>query len=165
MPGEMKDSLIVGWNQDVRIKMKRLDPLTSEQRSERMSRVRNSDTKPEMIVRRIVHGMGYRYRLHSKKLTGHPDIVLASRKKVIFVNGCFWHQHGCNHYRMPKSRKEFWEPKLRKNVERDKYVRLSLEDQGWSILTIWECELKDIDVLRQRIRMFIEEKKDNEKNV
>lgn len=138
--------------------MKRHDPLTPEQRSERMSQVRNSNTKPEMIVRRMIHGMGYRYGLHSKKLPGHPDLVFASRKKLIFVNGCFWHLHGCNHYRMPKSRKEFWEPKLKKNVERDRAVRQQLKEKGWEVLTIWECELKDLKNVRRCIVNFLEDK-------
>ena len=95
------------------------DPLSPEERSERMSRVRSSDTKPELAVRRVVFRMGYRYRLHVSDLPGKPDIVFRSRKCVIFVHGCFWHQHGCRHYRMPRTKKEFWEPKLAKNKVRD----------------------------------------------
>ncbi|MDX8410370.1 MAG: DNA mismatch endonuclease Vsr [Mariprofundaceae bacterium] len=133
----------------------RYDPLSEEQRSERMSRIRRADTKPEMTVRRLVHGMGYRYRLHAKELPGHPDLVFRPRKKVIFVHGCFWHQHGCSQYRMPKSRKEFWLPKLRKNVERDQYVYQQLETRGWGILLIWECQLKNTISLRQHIKEFL----------
>jgi len=133
----------------------RHDPLSEEQRSERMSRIRRANTKPEMTVRRLVHGMGYRYRLHAKELPGHPDLVFRPREKVIFVHGCFWHQHGCSQYRMPKSRKEFWLPKLRKNVERDQYVYQQLETRGWGILLIWECQLKNIMPLRQRIKEFL----------
>lgn len=145
----------------MRVELKRqmrYDPLSSKERSERMSRVRNVDTKPEMIVRRCVHGMGYRYRLHDKTLPGHPDLVFKGRKKIIFVNGCFWHQHNCNHYRMPKSRRNFWEPKLKRNLERDRMVLDLLRDDGWGILVIWECEIRDTDVLRQRIRVFLDGK-------
>jgi len=99
--------------------MVRFDPLTAAERSERMSRIRNADTKPEMIVRRLVHGMGYRYRLHVKNLPGNPDLVFPSRHKVIFVHGCFWHQHGCRQYRMPRTKRDFWLAKLASNKSRD----------------------------------------------
>ena len=137
--------------------MPRYDPLTPAERSERMSRVRNADTKPEMIVRRLVHGMGYRYRLHSKSLSGNPDLVFSGRRKVIFVHGCFWHQHGCRQYRMPKTRRGFWEPKLAANRERDARVRKELRKLGWSILVVWECQLRRADVLDRRIRRFLGE--------
>lgn len=133
----------------------RYDPLSRQQRSERMSRIRGVDTKPEMAVRRFVHGMGFRYRLHAKELPGHPDLVFRPRKKVIFVHGCFWHQHDCDQYRMPKSRKEFWFPKLKKNVERDQYVYVQLKTQGWRYLVIWECQLKELVSLRQPIKEFL----------
>ncbi|HBI46414.1 MAG TPA: very short patch repair endonuclease, partial [Planctomycetales bacterium] len=97
-----------------------MDSLSPEERSERMSRVRNKDTKPELVVRRLVHSLGYRYRLHSGRLPGRPDIVFAGRKKVVFVHGCFWHRHrGCALCRMPKSRLDFWAPKLEGNRRRD----------------------------------------------
>jgi len=134
----------------------RHDPLTKEQRSERMSRIRCADTKPEMAVRRLTHSMGYRYRLHAKELPGHPDLVFRPRKKVVFVHGCFWHQHGCNQYRMPKRRKDFWLPKLKKNVERDNHAYSQLKSQGWNYLIIWECQLTDTLVLRKRIKDFLE---------
>ena len=120
-----------------------------------MSRIRHADTKPELLVRRLVHGMGYRYRLHRSGLPGRPDLVFGPKRKVIFVNGCFWHQHGCTQYRMPRSRLTFWVPKLQKNVERDEAVRRQLADLGWDVLTIWECELRDVDGLRQRISQFL----------
>ncbi len=135
--------------------MPRHDPLSPDERSERLSRVRHVDTKPEMVVRKLVHGMGYRYRLHKVGLPGKPDLAFSSRKRVIFVNGCFWHQHGCNHYRMPRSRQEFWNPKLERNVERDRTVRLALSELGWEVLTIWECELRDLDEIRQRVKDFL----------
>ncbi len=134
---------------------RRHDPLTPQERSERMSRVRNVDTKPEMIVRRLVHGMGYRYRLHKSGLPGKPDLVFARRMKIIFVNGCFWHQHGCGKYRMPKSRKRFWNPKLKRNVQRDKRVRVELAELDWEVMTVWECELGDLSLLRERIVEFL----------
>jgi DNA mismatch endonuclease, patch repair protein len=132
------------------------DPLSSEERSERMSRIRNADTKPEMVVRGLVYGMGYRYRLHRKDLPGKPDLVFQSRHKVIFVHGCFWHQHGCSQYRMPRSKLDFWEPKLEGNRARDIRVRNALDMLGWQSLVVWECELKDMDALRQRVRVFLE---------
>lgn len=134
----------------------RLDPLTPQQRSERMSRIRSRDTKPEMEVRRIVHSMGYRYRLRSKDIPGRPDLVFRRRKKVIFVHGCFWHQHGCNHYKEPQSRLSFWLPKLRKNVDRDLKVQSALKELGWRSLTIWECQLKEQKKIQEIIRQFME---------
>ena len=122
-----------------------------------MSRIRSSNTKVEMVVRRLVFGMGYRYRLHAANLPGRPDIVFRSRMKVIFVHGCFWHQHRCRQYRMPRSKLRFWEPKLRKNVARDKEVLKTLASMGWSSLVIWECQLKDIDTVSGKIRKFLEE--------
>lgn len=121
-----------------------------------MARIRNADTKPEMIIRRMVYAMGYRYRLHAKDLPGHPDIVFRRLNKVIFVHGCFWHQHGCRQYRMPKTNQAFWGPKLAKNVARDKQVRRELRKLGWSTLTIWECQLKTTEVLKRRIKRFLE---------
>jgi len=137
--------------------MERIDPLTSAQRSERMSRIRNADTKPEMIVRRLIHGMGYRYRLHDRKLPGSPDLVFRPRKKVIFVHGCFWHQHGCSQYRMPRSRKDFWEPKLQTNVKRDEVAYKNLISNGWQYMVLWECQLRDIESIKRRIVSFLEE--------
>jgi DNA mismatch endonuclease, patch repair protein len=121
-----------------------------------MSRVRRADTKPEMIVRRLIHGMGYRYRLHDSGLPGQPDLVFKGKRKAIFVHGCFWHQHRCHTYRMPKTRVEFWGPKLKGNVERDRRARGLLRKAGWDILVIWECELRKADKLRERIRSFLE---------
>ena len=108
-----------------------------------MSRIGAKDTKPEMIVRRIVHGMGYRYRLHRKDLPGKPDLVFGPRRAVIFVHGCFWHQHPepeCKIARIPKSRLEYWRPKLARNVERDLEHLNALEADGWRVMTVWECE-------------------------
>lgn len=123
-----------------------------------MSRIRSSDTKPEMEVRRLVYSMGYRYRLRVKDVPGRPDLVFRSRKKVIFVHGCFWHQHGCKQYKMPKSKLNFWLPKLRKNVDRDRTVEKKLQDSGWQSLVIWECQLKERETVRENIRSFLEDK-------
>lgn len=120
-----------------------------------MSRVRGKDTKPEMVVRRLVHGMGYRYRLHRRDLPGVPDLVFPARKKVVFVHGCFWHRHpGCG--RMPKSRLEFWAPKLEGNRQRDLVQQAALRDAGWNILVVWECEIKDRNALARAIRGFLD---------
>lgn len=138
--------------------MHRFDPLSPKERSERMARIRNTDTKPEMEVRRIVHGMGYRYRLHAKDLPGKPDLMFRARKKVIFINGCFWHQHGCRQYRQPRTKCTFWEPKLAKNKERDALIMQQLLGLGWSVMVIWECEIKDKGILRSRIKNFLDQK-------
>lgn len=132
-----------------------LDPLNAKQRSERMSRIRSKNTKPEMIVRRLVYHSGFRYRLHVKELPGKPDLVFTSRKKVIFVHGCFWHQHGCNHYRMPHSKLDYWLPKLQRNVERDKEDIKLLESEGWAVLIAWECEVEKTEFIKQKILQFL----------
>ncbi|MEQ3750337.1 MAG: DNA mismatch endonuclease Vsr [Celeribacter sp.] len=136
------------------------DTLTIAERSERMSRVRAKDTKPEMIVRRMVHGMGYRYRLHDRRLPGSPDLVFRSRRKVIFVHGCFWHRHldpSCKLARMPKSRQDFWGPKLEGNRERDERNREELDSEGWRQMVVWECKCRHEEQLRNKLREFLED--------
>lgn len=136
-----------------------MDTLTPQERSERMGKVRSADTRPEMVVRRLVHGMGYRYRLHSKDLPGKPDLVLPGRRKVIFVHGCFWHRHGdpgCRLARWPKSRLDFWVPKLTANEERDAKVQARLGELGWDVMTIWECQVRDTEALKRRISEFLD---------
>lgn len=134
-----------------------MDTLSPEERSERMGHVRNKDTKPEMAVRRLVHGLGYRYRLHGKDIPGHPDVVFRSRKKVIFVHGCFWHRHeGCPLCRWPKSRLDFWKPKLEANRERDRENQRRLAEMGWTYLVIWECEVKEPQRLATRVTEFLQ---------
>ncbi len=119
------------------------DVLTPEQRRFNMSRIRNSNTKPEMIVRKMVHQMGYRYRLHRKDLPGKPDLVFPGRRKIIFVHGCFFHMHNCKYGQViPKTNAEFWAKKRQSNVERDKRNEIQLENDGWQILTVWECMTK-----------------------
>lgn len=132
-----------------------VDSLTPEQRSERMSRIRAKDSKVEMVVRRTVHGMGFRYRLHAANLPGKPDLIFPRRKKVIFVHGCFWHRHDCKLGRVPKSRLDFWLPKLDKNKERDRANREALTALGWECLTIWECEINNKEALGARLKQFL----------
>ncbi len=136
-----------------------MDTLTPQERSERMGRVRSADTRPEMVVRRLVHGMGYRYRLHRKDLPGKPDLVLPGRRKVIFVHGCFWHRHGdpeCRLTRWPKSRLDFWVPKLTANEERDAKVEALLGEFGWDVMIVWECQVRDTEALKRRISEFLD---------
>jgi DNA mismatch endonuclease (patch repair protein) len=134
------------------------DSLTKEERSQRMGRVKGRDTKPEMVVRRIVYALGYRYRLHQRDLPGSPDIVFRKRRKVIYVHGCFWHRHAdssCKLARLPKSRLEFWLPKLEANVVRDQANLSCLAADGWSVLILWECELRDHAFIKSRIKSFL----------
>ena len=132
-----------------------MDTRTPEQRRRIMQAVRSKDTKPEIIVRRFLHAMGYRYRLHRKDLPGRPDIAFIGRRKAIFVHGCYWHQHGCPKGRLPKSRLDYWEPKLEKNVKRDKTKIEQLESLGWKSLVLWQCELTDVGALAIRLQEFL----------
>ena len=125
-----------------------------------MGRIRGKDTKPEMAVRRLLHGLGYRYRLHRKDLPGKPDLVFGKRRKIIFVHGCFWHQHPdpqCRGGRIPKSRLDYWGPKLARNVERDAVNEGLLKADGWDVLTVWECEIKHLETLAPRLVEFLED--------
>lgn len=118
-----------------------------EQRRRTMQAVKSSDTTPEMTVRRLLHAEGYRYRLHLKSLPGCPDIVFPSRRTVLFVNGCFWHGHTCSRgSRVPKANRTYWEKKIAKNRERDSRILSELQSLGWRALTLWECEIKLIDL-------------------
>ena len=136
-----------------------IDTVSKERRSEIMSRIRSSGMKPEMIVRRMTHAMGYRYRLHYKKLPGTPDLVFPIRRKAIFVHGCFWHQHSdpaCKKARMPKSNRDYWVSKFERNVVRDAESQSSLVEMGWSVLVIWECEIEaEGEALAERIAAFL----------
>ena len=114
--------------------------------------------KPEMAVRRLIHRLGYRYRLHRRDLPGTPDLVFGSRRAVVFVHGCFWHQHDCRDGRVPSSNRDYWEPKLARNVERDARVRGELEALGWRLLVVWECEAKDEMALTERLVTFLDER-------
>ena len=135
-----------------------MDKLTPERRSENMRRIKSKDMKPELSVRRMVYGLGHRYRLHRRDLPGKPDLVFGPKKKVIFVHGCFWHGHereGCLDARRPKSNTEYWNPKLERNKERDAERIDALQADGWDVLVIWECETKDEMKLRSRLRQFL----------
>ncbi len=118
------------------------DNHTKEARSRNMSHIRSKDTKPEEAVRKYLFSQGFRYRKNVKALPGCPDIVLPQYRVAIFVNGCFWHKHGCPRFVWPSSNKDYWVPKILKNVERDSKNHVELEKQGWRVLVIWECELK-----------------------
>lgn len=123
-----------------------------------MSQVKGKDTSPEIAVRRVVRELGYGYRLHAKDLPGKPDLVFRGRKKVIFVHGCFWHRHPdprCKLARLPKSNVEFWETKLTGNAERDKRNEAALENRGWNILSVWECQIKDTEALSLTLADFL----------
>ncbi len=121
-----------------------------------MRAVKGKDTKPEMIVRRMAHALGYRYRLHRKDLPGSPDLVFAGRQAVIFVHGCFWHGHDCARgSRQPKTNAEYWRAKIARNAARDAAALKALEEQGWKTLVLWECDLKDRDALALRLRGFL----------
>ncbi len=124
-------------------------------RSQMMAAVRSKNTAPEMTVRRLVHSMGYRYRLHRSDLPGKPDLVFPSRGKVIFVHGCFWHQHGCKDSHMPKSNEAYWHPKFERNRVRDAAHLNALRASGWKYLVLWECELVEPRRIRRRLSSFL----------
>jgi DNA mismatch endonuclease (patch repair protein) len=133
-----------------------MDRITAEKRSANMRAIRSKDTAPEMIVRRLVHSLGYRYRLHQKYLAGRPDLVFPGRRKVIFVHGCFWHQHlGCREGRLPKTNPGYWAPKLERNQRRDLSNLEQLTSGGWTALVIWECETKDVVTLAIKVTAFL----------
>ncbi len=122
-----------------------------------MARVGSKDTAPEMIVRRLLHGMGYRYRLHRPDLPGKPDICFPSRRKVIFVHGCFWHRHeGCPRTTTPKTRSTYWQDKFAGNMVRDKRNVSDLGELGWESMIVWECQTKDLDALTDRLVAFLD---------
>lgn len=134
------------------------DKLTPERRSENMRRIKSKGTKPEVAVRQIVHGLGYRYRLHRKDLPGKPDLVFGSRRKAIFVHGCFWHTHehpACLDGRTPRSNEGYWLPKLARTKERDAASLAALEAAGWKVLVIWECEVQNTEAVKARLVGFL----------
>ena len=134
------------------------DKLTSSQRSRCMSRIRGKNTKPEILVRKGLHARGFRFRLHNKKLPGSPDIVLPKYGVAIMVNGCFWHGHkGCRYATKPKTNIEFWEAKIARNRHRDEVTTAHLEALGWTVITIWECELRTSSQLDDRLNTLAEE--------
>lgn len=128
------------------------DSLSKEKRSWNMSRIRSKDTRPEKVVRSLLHQMGYRFRLHVKSIPGTPNIVLPKFKTVIFVHGCFWHRHpGCRFAYTPKSRVDFWMKKFEQNVSAHEKATGELKDQGWRVFVIWECDLSDLDSLGRKL--------------
>ncbi len=133
-----------------------MDKLTPEKRSWNMGRIRSKNSKPEMIVRSLLHGLGYRFRIHRKDLPGKPDIVLSKYNTVIFVHGCFWHRHeDCKYSYNPKSKQDFWETKFKRTVERDYENQKELVRLGWNVLILWECEIKNTSLLEIRLRHFL----------
>lgn len=129
---------------------------TAEQISRRMARVRHFDTAPELIVRKLLHKLGYRFRIHRKDLPGRPDLTLPRHRAVIFVHGCFWHGHvGCRRARLPQTNVTFWQEKVRRNAERDERTLGQLAEAGWRALVIWECQTKDTVTLRQILMTFL----------
>ena len=134
------------------------DKITPAERSRNMAAIKSTATKPELIVRRLAHQLGFRFRLHRKDLPGKPDLVFVSRRKIIFVHGCFWHQHpvaACLDSKPPKSNLDYWLPKLRRNVERDAQNVKALRKLGWKVLVIWECETKKKARLEARLIAFL----------
>ena len=133
------------------------DIMTADQRSERMGRVKSKDSKAELRVRSLVHGLGFRFRLHGRMLPGKPDIVLPRHRKVILVHGCFWHRHGvCRSLSVPTNNADFWREKFAKTIERDKRNIEELCGMGWNVLVIWECETRDANLLQTKLRAFLE---------
>lgn len=132
------------------------DELTQQQRSDLMRRVRGKDTAPEWSVRRLLHGLGYRYRLHASRLPGKPDLCFPARRKAIFVHGCFWHGHNCRRgARMPKTNCDYWIRKLARNKDRDAAQQDALAAAGWAVMVVWECEIRDLATLAQRLDDFL----------
>lgn len=135
------------------------DRVNRDQRRRNMQAIKSKDMKPEMVVRRLVHGIGYRYRLHANDLPGRPDLVFRPRKKVIFVHGCFWHQHNaeeCRRAHTPKSNTTYWYAKLERNSRRDRSVLEALAAMGWSTLVIWECETGNLKAVQRKVIRFLE---------
>lgn len=133
-----------------------MDVFSKDKRSQIMSKVGGKNTKPELIVRSLLHRMGYRFRIHRADLPGNPDISLPRHKKVIFIHGCFWHGHiECPRAKRPSTNQEFWQKKLDKNIERDRQNIAKLDDLGWTVLVIWQCEMKDLGKLEQKIDGFM----------
>ena len=136
-----------------------MDKISAERRSDNMRRIRSKDTRVELRVRRLIHGMGYRYRLHNRTLPGKPDLVFPRRSKAIFIHGCFWHQHddpACLDGRRPKSNSGYWELKLDRNKSRDVTNQSKLRALGWDCLVVWECQTRSLFDLGARIRSFLD---------
>lgn len=136
-----------------------MDTISPDRRSANMRQIKSRDTKPELIVRKAAHRLGYRFRLHRKDLPGKPDLAFPGRRKIVFVHGCFWHQHNdgkCRHGKPPQSNKGYWGQKLANNVARDERNRETLGKLGWQVLIIWECEVTDPEALARRLTHFLD---------
>ena len=133
-----------------------MDIVSPEKRSRMMAGIKGKNTRPELVVRKLVHGMGFRYRLHRKDLPGSPDLVFPRLKKVIFVHGCFWHRHaGCRFAYTPKSNAQFWLDKLEGNIRRDGQAVMALDTLDWQVLIVWECEVSDLPALNRKVSSFL----------
>lgn len=132
-----------------------MDTFTKTKRSEIMAKIGPKDSKPELFVRKMVHGMGYRFRLHHKDLPGKPDLVFAGLRKIVFVHGCFWHRHRCKRGALPSTRKKFWERKLEGNRERDRRNIRKLRHDGWQVLVVWECWCKRPNYVEDKLEKFL----------
>jgi DNA mismatch endonuclease (patch repair protein) len=140
------------------------DRFTPEERSRIMSRVKSRDTKPEKLVRKLLHALGYRFRLHRRDLPGKPDITLPKHKKVIFVHGCFWHGHdGCQRAARPTSNIEFWNKKIDSNLRRDITAQKELDALGWSYFILWQCQTRDLTTLTNKLEQFLNDVEENQR--
>jgi DNA mismatch endonuclease (patch repair protein) len=133
-----------------------MDVFPAKQRSEIMRRVRSKNTRPDIAVCKLLREAGYKYHTHSKSLPGTPDVVFPARKKAIFIHGCFWHRHVCGSATLPKSNRDYWEGKQNRNVARDNRNARSLRASGWGVLTVWECQIKNVEKLHRRLQRFLE---------
>ncbi|HEX5483989.1 MAG TPA: DNA mismatch endonuclease Vsr [Terriglobia bacterium] len=134
-----------------------MDVFSSTQRSEIMRRVKSKDTQPEILVRKLIRSMGYRYSVNRKDLPGCPDLVFTKRKRVIFVHGCFWHQHSCGGAALPKSHRDYWMGKQARNAKRDRRNIRKLRRSGWKIVVVWECQTRSLDKLSGRLQRFMDQ--------
>jgi DNA mismatch endonuclease, patch repair protein len=132
-----------------------MDALTADERSRCMASIRSENTKPEIVVRRLAHSLGYRFRLHRRDLPGTPDLVFPGRRCVVNVHGCFWHMHDCGRCHVPATRRSYWLPKLRRNRERDQQASRAIRRAGWRMLVIWECQTRNLEKLAKRLRKFL----------
>ena len=133
-----------------------MDTRTAKKRHEIMAAVHSKNTGPEIAIRKLLHLLGYRFRLHNKSLAGCPDIVFPIRQKVIFVHGCFWHGHNCEKGRLPKSRLDYWKPKITTNKKRDRRNKARLKREGWEACIIWQCELRNQNLLSAKLKKFLD---------
>lgn len=134
------------------------DRMSRSKRSALMARIRRSDTGPELSVRRLLHHLGYRFRIQLAEVPGRPDVAFPKKKRAIFIHGCFWHAHqGCPIHKIPKTRTDFWQEKFKRNRERDQRLLKEADAQGWECLVLWECELGDLKVVGERLKRFLGE--------